>query len=594
MGKKKVKKLNGGQPANTNSNQDQEGNNSALPSSVNRRQFLSGVGGVTAVTLSAGAISLPPLLGARAGRVLADDIGPLNPLQRRNQAFSARLEAALAQRNRPLPDHPTNGDEDRFLNRIANYSKGLPHNSLGEVDLRAYNALLAALSSGAQADFENVPLAGAINLKNPQSGLAFDLIGPDSHHLGTPPPPTFDSAQAAGEVGELYWQALARDVAFTDYDSHMITNEAARDLSTFSDFRGPQAGGRVTTDTLFRVDIPGVLVGPFLSQFFLKNVPAGPQLLDQRINALLPVDYLTSYDDWLNSQNGQLSEAALNPGLVYDPTPRFIRNGRDLAEAVHWDWPAQAAINALLIIFGLRGASAAEIFLANVGVPYNPGNPYLRSETQGGFVTFHVVQAVAIVATAMNIALKAAWYQKWYVHRHRRPEEYGGRIHNRITRSEAYPIHADILNSPVLAAVFRRYGSYLLPQAFPEGAPCHPAYTSGHATWAGATVTMMKAFFDETAVIPNPVVASPDGLSLTSYTGPGADRLTVGGELNKLAWNIAIGRNFAGIHWRSDALEGLRLGEQVALGILRDLNFTYNEPFAGFTFTLFDGSPITL
>lgn len=571
--------------------QGQRQSNFAFSSLLSRRAFL---GGLSGLTLAAGTMGLPPLADSGSTLVQAEGLDLLDPLQRRHRAFSVRLKAALAQRSMPLPDHSTNGDEDRFLNRIASYSKGLPHNSLGEVDLRAYNALLAALSSGEHADFEKVPMAGVINLKNPQAGLAFDLIGPDSHALAAPPPPAFDSAQRAGEAAELYWQALVRDVAFTDYDSHQLTQEAARDLSAFSDFRGPKRGGRVTTDTLFRADIPGVLVGPFVSQFFLKPIPYGPQRLDQRINTLLPVDYLTNYDDWLKAQNGQLSEAALNPRAVYDPTPRYIRNGRDLAEAVHWDWPAQGAINAMLITVGLRAASPAEIFLINTGVPFNPGNPYLRSETQGGFVTFHVTQAVVMVAMAMSLALKAAWFQKWYVHRDLRPEEYGGRIHNRLTRNEAYPFHADILNSPVLAAVFRRYGSYLLPQAYPEGAPCHPAYPSGHATWAGATITMLKAFFDETAIIPDPVVASPDGLSLVPYTGPGADRLTVGGELNKLAWNIAIGRNFAGIHWRSDALEGLKLGERVALGILRDLNLTYNEPFAGFTFTLFDGTPITL
>jgi hypothetical protein len=33
--------------------------------------------------------------------------------------------------------------------------------------------------------------------------------------------------------------------------------------------------------------------------------------------------------------------------------------------------------------------------------------------------------------------------------------------------------------------------------------------------------------------------------------------LTVGGELDKLAGNVSYGRNFAGIHWRSDASAGL-------------------------------------
>src|SRR5207247_4375136 len=97
----------------------------------------------------------------------------------------------------------------------------------------------------------------------------------------------------------------------------------------------------------------------------------------------------------------------------------------------------------------------------------------------------------------------------------------------------------------VMAQVFRRNDTYLLPQAFPEGSPLHPSYGAGHATVAGACVTVLKALFDESFLIPNPVVPGPDGRSLVRYTGPDADRLTVGGELNKLAANVAIGRNFA-------------------------------------------------
>jgi hypothetical protein len=40
---------------------------------------------------------------------------------------------------------------------------------------------------------------------------------------------------------------------------------------------------------------------------------------------------------------------------------------------------------------------------------------------------------------------------------------------------------------------------------------------------------------------------------------------TVGGELNKLAANVALGRDTAGVHWRSDGVEGLNLGEGVAV-----------------------------
>jgi hypothetical protein len=167
-------------------------------------------------------------------------------------------------------------------------------------------------------------------------------------------------------------------------------------------------------------------------------------------------------------------------------------------------------------------------------------------------------------------------------------------VHNTLAITHTYPLHNDVLQSQAVQQVKSRYGTYLLPMAFPEGSPLHPSYGAGHATVAGACVTILKALFDETYAIPNPVVASADGLSLVPYSGPDANALTVGGELNKLASNIGIGRNFAGVHWRSDYAESLRLGEALALSVLQDQRSTYKEPFNGFTLTKFDGTKITV
>ena len=108
---------------------------------------------------------------------------------------------------------------------------------------------------------------------------------------------------------------------------------------------------------------------------------------------------------------------------------------------------------------------------------------------------------------------------------------------------------------------------------------------------AGACVTVLKAFFDEAFVLPTPVVASADGRTVTPYIGPA---LTVGSELNKLASNVALGRDWSGVHWRSDGSAGLRLGEAVALGILADERTTFSERFHGFALTTFDGTTLTI
>jgi hypothetical protein len=108
---------------------------------------------------------------------------------------------------------------------------------------------------------------------------------------------------------------------------------------------------------------------------------------------------------------------------------------------------------------------------------------------------------------------------------------------------------------------------------------------------AGAGVTVLKALFDESYIVPTPVVSAPDGLSLRPYAGP---PLTVGGELDKLAANISLGRNFAGIHWRTDMAAGLSLGEEVALAVLAEMKLTGNEIFSGWSLQRFDGKRVTV
>jgi len=70
--------------------------------------------------------------------------------------------------------------------------------------------------------------------------------------------------------------------------------------------------------------------------------------------------------------------------------------------------------------------------------------------------------------------------------------------------------------------------------------------------------------------------------------------MTVGTELNKLGANIAIGRNWAGVHYRSDGDKGMELGEKIAIQYLKDVKASYNESFAGFNLTKFDGSTIII
>lgn len=537
-----------------------EANNSS------RRAFL----GTVAATITALPLAVSPAALAQTSLAEPDAVvGPTTARKRAKKAFKIRVDAAEQQRNVPLPAHPTNGDEERYPNQIASYTKALPHDSFGEVDLAAYNALVHAMTTGEPQDFQSIPMGGVVKLGNPQSSLAFDMEGADSHHLGTPAPPAFASEEEAGEMAELYWLALTRDVAFSDYGNEPLTIAALGDLSRFSNF------SQITAANLFRGNTPGDLAGPYLSQFLWKDVPYGPMTLTQKYKTPLPGDdYMTAYEAWLAIQNGA-RPPALNP---QDPVTRYIRNGRDMASWLRTDFTFQGFLNAALILLSFGPAALDD------------NNPYKASANQGAFITFGGPNILDLVARVSNSALKAAWYQKWSVHRRLRPEEFGGRVHNHKIEAKSYPIHTKLLDSPALDLVHAKYGTYLLPMAYPEGSPTHPAYPAGHAAIAGAGVTALKAFFKESFAIPDPVVADAEGQSLLPFDGT----LTVGGELNKLASNVALGRDTAGVHWRSDGIEGMKLGEAVTISILRDMKSCYNEDFSGFSLTKFDGTTITI
>jgi hypothetical protein len=535
---------------------------------TNRRTFLSYLGAAPTLTAFAGA----GLLSTQSAFAAS---GPLTAHERRHRAFVIRRDAAIYQRDQPEQTSTDNGDEQLYANRIASYSKGLPHNDLGEVDLNAYNAYLQALNSGQWADFEAIPLGGAAKLSNPQSAYCYSMEGADAAALASPAPPAFSSAQAAGEMVEDYWQALTRDVPFSQYGTDPTIAQAVADLNKLSDYRGPTVNGQVTPDVIFRGSTPGDLTGPFMSQFLLKTVPMGAASLPQLYRtAVAGDDYWTNYADWLKGQRGGATGSN-----NFDSTPRYIRNNRDLALYLLVDWSGQANVMAALILntFGAAALSAS--------------NPYLHSVTQAGNNTFGAGQQLDLVTRVPSPANRASFSQKWLVHRRVRPEAFAGRIHNHVTGAAKYPIHSDVLNSAALKAVFSTKGSYLLPQAYPVGSPLHPSYPAAHAVTAGAGITVLKALFNESFVIPSPVTPSDDGLSLAPYTGA---QLTVGGELNKLASNIALGRDAAGVHYRSDGVEGIKLGEAIAISILRDTANLYNEAFPGFSFTKYDGTPVTI
>lgn len=571
--------------------------------SPERREFLGRIGKAAVAATAIGAAT-PFASGAAssvAGQKLAGADNVPNSRGRIDYCFNYRRNMALIQRVDVGPQ-PDNGDMGAYADFSGSYSKALLHSSLGIPDQASWLSLRTAMLSGSQADFANIIVGtpgggGNSKLNGPQGAIAFDLEGRDSHGTVIPAAPTVASAQTAAEQVEHYWAALLADVPFTQYATDPVAGQAVADLNTMSFYASAandQCPFPITRQNLFRgqfVPGDGNVQGPYISQFMLQPTFYGAQPLSQRYQTFLPIggggtNYMTTVGEYQLVQNGGDSGRP----IAYDPTYRYIRSGRDLAAYTRVDVLYQAYFTAFLVLAGL-------------GAPPNPGNPYIGSQTQKAFGTLGGPDAAGTLAEMATRALKAAWFHKWIKDMRMRPEEYGALVHARKTNANPMPLaasalHADVLNSAVLPIIQAAYGTYLLPQPFPEGSPTHPCYPTGHGTVGGACATLLKFFFNGsqhirpllTAAGRDVYEASADGLSLNTYAGGDANAMDINGELNKLAYNITFGHGIhAGIHFRSSSYWSILLGEQVALHVLKDRAKSYNEPFT-ISIRKFDGT----
>lgn len=591
---------------------------------------------------------------------------------RKKQALKVRIAAAKLAADRPHPIHVANDDELKFRHvrtdvpsYLMSYTKGLPHDKNTGLILNSedFQKFVRAIDSGDPRDFQDTPLGDPNNVacqckeprkpkwrsekaNNPRgssepvnvrawesqsAGLTFDLEGPDAQAVTMPPAPDLGSAELTAEMGEVYVQALLRDVPFialahgTEPDPKDVEKvkrhiDQLKGLPWFNDKAIPQNEAEksrqrtsLTPFTAFRGITPGDQVGPYISQFLLIGntginsndsereaesglISYGAISIDQKVRFATPeVDYMIHWDEWLDVQNG----ADLRNLEEYEDEPkrRFITTPRDLATYVHYDALYEAYLNACIIL------------LAN-GMQFDPGIPFQSDDLidhQQGFAQFggpHILTLVTEVATR---ALKAVRFQKFNVHRRLRPEALAARL---AKSSDLYIPELQSMTEDLkdIIADVRGHNNKqtnggsclaLLPMAFCEGSPMHPSYGAGHAAVAGACVTILKAFFDHKQVLPFPAfVPDSSGTKLVPATvynaagGSGAT-LTVEGELNKLASNISIGRDWAGVHYFSDYIESLRLGEKIAIGILEEQKLTYGENFS-MTVPLFDGGSIRI
>ncbi|CAM9992880.1 unnamed protein product, partial [Ascophyllum nodosum] len=514
------------------------------------------------------------------------------PNRRDNEAFTSRRDAARRERDGTGTVCQINNGETDLA---AKFHKSLPHDDLGQVDADDFAALEDCILNGDFGICETVPAGDpAGRLVNPTAAFAIDMSGPAFSATTIPPVPTLDSPELAAQLAEVYWMALARDVPFMQYGTDEITTTAAANLAGMEGFPnlvGVSIGSDGTVDPfsqLFRANFVGVETGPFVSQLLVNSFTIDSIKVQPKQTTFAPgVNYMVDFDEWLNIQNGGAPDGSEE---LDEEETRFVRNARDMARVSFTDNINTEAYRAALILLELGAFSRAGV-----------NGPFIDSDRQAGFVNFGTSHYFRLMGAA-ELAQRGSWYQKWQVHRFARPEALGGTLHNTIKGDLDAPFDISLLeNSELLKRVAEINAAqnpngevtYLLPQASRGGSPTHPSYPSGHAVQNGAFATVLKALvgLDRGAdCYPNPVFPDDDGLELIDFEG---SCLTYEGEINKLAVNVAFGRQMLGIHYRFDGTQGLTLGETITIRTLHQELMTFAEE-ATFEFRLFTGEVIKL
>jgi membrane-associated phospholipid phosphatase len=209
------------------------------------------------------------------------------------------------------------------------------------------------------------------------------------------------------------------------------------------------------------------------------------------------------------------------------------------------------------------------------------------------FINLGPVDLFALLSMAGKNSMNACWLWKWSL-MYPRPEEMAYQVHIKKKTGLGIDFSSNILDSTILTDVSNcNFGNFLLPQAYINGSPNHPSYPSGHATYAGAMATILKAWFNCDSSM-NAYVGDSIRSTGTSQGGATTEPiqtifyktgiagvtgifLKVEHEIDKLASNCAILRNAGGVHYRQDSNSGLKLGEDVAIKTLEDWVQTYNN-----------------
>ena len=483
------------------------------------------------------------------------------------------------------------------------------------------HAKLAALPSSATA---------TLKLEDPAGGLGFEPIC--QHQSLIQPTVYYEASSAEGvmEQTEVYCMQFCRDLKISDMNAAatpasislvpqqgtLVNAMSAQDvldhLNQYNSATATQPNWPVDAGTgmtnmqlLFRGTAIDEEKGQYISQFLIRDVPFANAMFEQKYAPENDVPELVTEAGFLSIQNGEHNYTSTKDAA------RRIQTLRDIGSLVHNDPAYGLFFNAGLI--GLK---------AGLNALKDPGQGSNFLDTGGpDFLTS--------IAAVTRAALRTAWVTKWQHALKIRPEVVAGRVawieKAKRTNGGAFPasISADLQTfynrfEPVLIDRLKDWNQALsggndkdaaqpfLSSNFETFSPQHPSWGAGHSAVAGACVTILKAFLnthnaDGTARLWTD--AYPSVQRVNDTTGDLEDAPdsgeTIIGELNKLASNVALGRNISGVHVRSDYAGSCReQGEQVAISYLQEMTKSYYPeilaPHICFDLQKFDGTRIQI
>lgn len=461
-------------------------------------------------------------------------------------------------------------------------------------------------------------------LEDPTGGLGFEPIGEHQTLIAAPHHIQIDSPEGVMEMTEVYCMAIMRDTlisslnAATDpttittapRDGNGVAPESAVHesadailsiLNTYTSSTrvkpnwpvDPQTG---TTNLalMFRGHGKGEDIGQYVSQLLILDIPFGSGIFEQK--------YAPEWDSVASVT--KVGYVAIQNGVKLVPTKaaipaRRIRSLRDIGSVVHSDPAYGLYFNA-----GLIAAKAGLDALKEPGAGSN-------------FMDTGVPDYLTCIGAVTRAALRAAWLTKWQNSLKIRPETTAARLSWYETATDKPPelavwaeMFSDDLKTRIKAWTASQgadEGSTFLPLLYDEGSPTHPSFPAGHATVAGACVTIIKAFLHThgpaPAYAPVKWTAKFGPMQMVSDdTGDLMDTVdsgeTIVGELNKLASNVSLGRNMAGVHYRYDGDCGILMGEEVAISYLKAMTCSYYPAILkkniSFLLEKFDGTLVTI